>query len=97
VQILHNLCNRIACFSSYKKGYLSNRSVRVMAMLIDKRELYIGKNVFSTDFFWYIECIAISVFVGECSELFIKKYDRCKNFYLLILVLYNDFMHWFMI
>ena len=47
MQILHNLCNRIARCSSYKEGYLSNRSVRVMAMLIDKRELYIGKNVFS--------------------------------------------------
>lgn len=76
MQILHNLCNRIARCSSYKEGYLSNRSVRVMAMLIDKRELYMGKNVFSTDFFWYIECIAISVFVRECSGFFIKKYDR---------------------
>ena len=31
-----------------------------MAMLIDKRELYMGKNVFSTDFFWYIEYQGVS-------------------------------------
>lgn len=35
-----------------------------------------GRNAFPTDFFLYIECIAISVLVGECFELFIKKYDR---------------------
>ena len=97
MQILPNLCNRIAYYFAYKEVCLSSRSMRVMAMLIDKRELYIGKNAFPINFFWYIECIAISVFVGECFELFIKKYDRCKNFCLLILVLYMVFVRWFMI